>query len=164
MNPVDATFVRTALLPLAIATLSAVSCSEPIVENAASLNFSPPAEYATWWREVEDCLGIEASIERVRWQESGEYDFPCSTGRCAGAWFPDHRIVLARAWKRDPLVVRHEMIHDILRVSGHPSPPFGGACPSEKGATSASALAALTSVSPEQTWESVGIARLSSAH
>jgi hypothetical protein len=27
------------------------------------------------------------------------------------------------------MVVRHEMLHDLMRRSGHPSPPFGTGCP-----------------------------------
>jgi hypothetical protein len=27
------------------------------------------------------------------------------------------------------MVVRHEMLHDLMRRSGHPDPPFGNGCP-----------------------------------
>jgi hypothetical protein len=27
------------------------------------------------------------------------------------------------------MVVRHEMLHDLMRRSGHPNPPFGSGCP-----------------------------------
>jgi hypothetical protein len=29
----------------------------------------------------------------------------------------------------DEMVVRHEMLHDILGRTGHPDPPFGAGCP-----------------------------------
>jgi hypothetical protein len=27
------------------------------------------------------------------------------------------------------MVVRHEMLHELMRRSGHPNPPFGHGCP-----------------------------------
>jgi hypothetical protein len=29
----------------------------------------------------------------------------------------------------DEMVVRHEMLHDLLGRPGHPDPPFGSGCP-----------------------------------
>jgi hypothetical protein len=27
------------------------------------------------------------------------------------------------------MVVRHEMLHELMRRAGHPNPPFGNGCP-----------------------------------
>jgi hypothetical protein len=29
----------------------------------------------------------------------------------------------------DEMVVRHEMLHDLIGMPGHPAPPFGKGCP-----------------------------------
>jgi len=93
----------------------------------------PPAAYAAWWRELEECLDRTGAFDRVRWETRAGSDFECVYGRCAAIWHPDHRIVIADAWRTDELVVKHEMMHDLLGGSGHPSPPFGGTCSSTSG-------------------------------
>jgi hypothetical protein len=55
--------------------------------------------------------------------------FPCKSGKCAGHWEPGHTIYLAEDWTTNEMVVRHEMLHDLLDRAGHPDPPFGNPCP-----------------------------------
>jgi len=55
--------------------------------------------------------------------------FACSSGQCAGHWRKDHHIFLAGDWATDEMVVRHEMLHDLIGLPGHPAPPFGKGCP-----------------------------------
>jgi hypothetical protein len=46
-----------------------------------------------------------------------------------GRWNNDHHIYIASAYLKHELVVRHEMLHDLLGRPGHPDPPFGNGCP-----------------------------------
>jgi len=88
-----------------------------------------PAVFREWWAKTETCSGVTGDLERVRWSVVPGRDFECPTGRCVGRWEPGHHIYLAEGWSNHEMVVRHEMLHDLLGRSGHPNPPFGNACP-----------------------------------
>ena len=46
------------------------------------------------------------------------HSFPCASGNCAGHWEPGHRIYLAEDFTMNEMVVRHEMLHDLLGRAG----------------------------------------------
>jgi hypothetical protein len=46
-----------------------------------------------------------------------------------GRWNSDHSIFISRAWVDNEMVVRHEILHDLIGHPGHPDPPFGNPCP-----------------------------------
>lgn len=89
----------------------------------------PPPVYREWWAKTEACSGRKGDFERVSWSVIEGYSFPCSSGECAGHWRTNHHIYLAGDWVMDEMVVRHEMLHDLLGRPGHPDPPFGVGCP-----------------------------------
>jgi hypothetical protein len=88
-----------------------------------------PDIYRTWWDKTEACSGLTGDFDRVEWLVVPGHGFACSSGQCAGHWETDHRIFIASDWEQNELVVRHEMLHDLLGRPGHPSPPFGQGCP-----------------------------------
>ena len=88
-----------------------------------------PDVYRTWWAKTEACSGLTGDFDRVQWIAVPGPSFSCSSGRCAGHWQDDHRIWIADEYRTNEMVVRHEMLHDLLGYSGHPSPPFGEGCP-----------------------------------
>jgi len=90
---------------------------------------TPPAEYREWWAKTEACSGLSGDFDQVQWSGVPGDGFKCSTGTCAGHWEPDHHIYLAQDWTTNEMVVRHEMLHDLLQRPGHPDPPFGSPCP-----------------------------------
>jgi hypothetical protein len=90
---------------------------------------TPPAVYREWWAKTEACSGLRADFDRVQWSMVPGNSFPCASGKCAGHWEPGHRIYLAEDWTINEMVVRHEMLHDLLDRAGHPDPPFGDPCP-----------------------------------
>jgi hypothetical protein len=90
---------------------------------------NPPAVYREWWAKTEACSGRTGDFDRLRWTMIEGYSFPCSSGQCAGHWAASHHIYLAGEWAMDEMVVRHEMLHDLLGKPGHPDPPFGVGCP-----------------------------------
>ena len=110
---------------VALATLLAACGFDP----AGSQPLEPPAVYQEWWAKTEACSGLSGDFDRVEWMVVPGESFPCSSGDCVGHWDPSHKIFLASDWSMHEMVVRHEMLHDLVRRSGHPSPPFGNGCP-----------------------------------
>jgi hypothetical protein len=98
-------------------------------EPAGSQSWEPPAIYREWWAATEACSGLSGDFDRVEWMVVPGESFECGSGQCVGHWDPDHKIFLADQWKEHEMVVRHEMLHDLMRRSGHPNPPFGHGCP-----------------------------------
>lgn len=90
---------------------------------------NPPPVYRAWWAKTEACSGRTGNFDRVSWSVVEGNSFPCSSGQCAGHWTTSHHIFLADAWSMDEMVVRHEMLHDLIGRPGHPDPPFGVGCP-----------------------------------
>ena len=90
---------------------------------------NPPAVFQEWWNKTKACSGLEGNLDRISWSVIDGPSFPCSSGQCAGHWRKDHHIFLAGDWAMDEMVVRHEMLHDLIGMPGHPSPPFGKGCP-----------------------------------
>jgi hypothetical protein len=98
-------------------------------DPAGSQAWEPPAVYQEWWAKTEECSGLSGNFDRIEWMIVPGESFPCSSGNCVGHWDPGHKIFLASDWTAHEMVVRHEMLHDLIRRSGHPSPPFGSGCP-----------------------------------
>jgi hypothetical protein len=91
--------------------------------------FQPPAVYRAWWAKTEACSGLTGDFDRVRWETVPGTSFTCSGNQCVGHWQSDHRIWIAEGRLEDEMVVRHEMLHDLIGRAGHPDPPFGKGCP-----------------------------------
>jgi hypothetical protein len=71
----------------------------------------PPAAYQQFWGEVELCSGLEGSFERVDWFLT-EY-FPDGSD-ILGQWNSRHEITIRYAWRFQPYVVKHEILHELL--------------------------------------------------
>jgi hypothetical protein len=99
------------------------------LDPAGSQSWDPPAVYQDWWGKTEACSGLSGNFDRIEWMIVPGPSFPCSSGDCVGHWDPGHKIFLASDWTTHEMVVRHEMLHELMRRNGHPSPPFGQGCP-----------------------------------
>jgi hypothetical protein len=111
---------------------SVVACeSTTAVElPPTAVSLAPPARFALWWRMTEACSGVQGDLASVSW-----YVVPNTTTldldgeRVHGYWVRGaNRIVLADAHRYDGPLVRHEMLHALLRVPGHPRATFLSAC------------------------------------
>ena len=91
--------------------------------------FEPPPVYREWWAKTQACSGKEANFDRITWMVVDGESFSCASGQCVGHWESSHQIWIAKEWLDNEMVVRHEMLHDLLDRSGHPNPPFGQDCP-----------------------------------
>jgi len=97
-------------------------------EPEGDVPMSPPELYRSWWEKTESCSGLTGDFDRVRWYVVEGYGFDCPSGRCAGRWQADGRIILAGDWTGHEMVVRHEMLHALIRRSGHPEHEFKSLC------------------------------------
>jgi hypothetical protein len=105
------------------------SVTDPLPENAA--RFTPPAVYSRWWAMTEACSGYTGSLATVEWYKVPGPQFT-HNGHEAGGYYniQDNQIVLAEDFVETGKLVRHEMLHALLRVGGHPRAQFLGACAS----------------------------------
>lgn len=102
----------------------AVSLEHPITE--------PPAEYARWYQEVAACMGLPqlataARFERIQWFSAADIYNDAEGLRAVGLWTEPHRITIREDRLLDPVVVKHELVHDFLSTGDHPA-PFFDAC------------------------------------
>ena len=104
----------------------------PLPDGAES--FAPPPVYARWWQMVETCSGLRGSLEGVRFfQVPGVRVIRSPSGREAeGYWSSGgNRIVLAGALTEVGALVRHEMLHALVRGAGHPREYYLRRCAGE---------------------------------
>lgn len=98
---------------------------------SGAVRFEPPARYRVWWDMVQECSGRTGDLRRVRW-----YQVPGAPtlvgpdqGIVNGQWYRDgNRIVLAGTAVLQGEVVRHEMLHALVREPGHAREQFQARC------------------------------------
>jgi hypothetical protein len=85
-----------------------------------------PVEYFPWWHEISECSGESGDGDALQFYvvisplALGGKAFPCGDELCNGIWEAPHDITLAPGHVATETLVKHEMLHDLLRVSGHP--------------------------------------------
>lgn len=114
-------------LLVAACTAALAGCSSFTPTNDKP--YTPPAEYRKWFDETQACSGLTGDFDRIKWFVVDGTEFDCPSGKCVGRWNSDHDIFIASSWVDNELVVRHEMLHDLIGHPGHPDPPFGSPCP-----------------------------------
>jgi hypothetical protein len=129
----------------------------PLPDGARAI--SAPAVYARWWAMTEACSRVGGAFQDVSFYEvPGVGDFVSEGRRVVGYWTSGgNQIVLAGDAVLDGGSVRHEMLHALIRIGGHPRDQYlekcagvvdcGAACIADAGAAPPADPAAL-SVSP----------------
>jgi hypothetical protein len=121
---------RSRRIGFLLALVSAcVTITEPLPPGAAPL--TPLAEYQAWWQDVEACSGINGDLAAVSWYEIPHVrEFTIGNNPyVAGYWQPyHHSITLAGLRINDADLVRHEMLHALLKEKGHPAEYFVQKC------------------------------------
>ena len=121
-----------ALALLAPALGSLVACAEifdpPLPANTRG--FAPPAVYSLWWSMTEQCSGLKGSMNAVDWYVVPGEAYLMTEGRAIGGYWSrgSNRIVLAEGAWQDGGLVRHEMLHALLRGGKHPRKAFLERC------------------------------------
>jgi hypothetical protein len=92
--------------------------------------FTPPSYYTTWWAMTTACSGVTGNPQDLHW-----FVVPSGTSivldgaQLSGYWSEaSNRIVLRDDATNDGAVVRHEMLHALIRVGGHPRQYFVDRC------------------------------------
>ena len=85
-----------------------------------------PAWYEPLYATVCACAGVGGDFNDIAWRtvEGDGWEHP-DHGWIVGFWKPPHSIWLAESMIDNAWLVSHEMLHDCLQRTGHPSPPFG---------------------------------------
>lgn len=90
-------------------------------------SFPAPFEYVDWWDEISACSGESGDLNDVRFFVVVQpllllgNAFPCGNGLiCNGLWEAPHDITLAPGYIDNETLVKHEMLHDLVRTKGHP--------------------------------------------
>jgi hypothetical protein len=114
------------------ALVFAAACSAPTDSlPSGAVPFAPPAIYATWWAEVEQCSGKTGDFEAISWYYvPGQGDFTVgSNPDVVGVWQAfNHSITLSQSVWENAEVVRHEELHAILQRGDHPAEYFVQKC------------------------------------
>lgn len=123
--------LRSALTLIGCAAIGAcTSLVDPALPNTAR-EWVPPAVYQRWWAMTESCSGRTGSFSAVSWfVVPGVATIPVGNIPDAQAYWSEasNRIVMAAEDSLDGGIARHEMLHALLRVPGHPRAQFLGNC------------------------------------
>lgn len=102
-----------------------LGCAADSTAPTTSEPFDPPAVYRSWFGSTESCSALTGDFDRLRFYRVPGSEFACPSGMCVARWTDDHSIFIAEAFIENEMVVRHEMLHDLIGQAGHPDPPFG---------------------------------------
>jgi hypothetical protein len=115
-----------------IAAVAFVTACDRIVDPAlpsTAAQFVPPPVYDKWWTMVETCSGVKRPLGDVSWFGIPGSLFQLGDQVVTGYWTAGaNRIVLADSARLDGSVVRHEMLHALIRQNGHPRSAFLEKC------------------------------------
>jgi hypothetical protein len=100
-----------------------------IPSEAVALDPLPP-EYQGWWDVTERCSGLVGDLGDVRWFVlPGMTSVPGTDGAVGSYSHAGNHVLLADGFERDGSLVRHEMLHALLRgTRGHPRDFFVERC------------------------------------
>ncbi len=99
-----------------------LACESPLSEAVGLVPLQPPPVYERFWAETESCSSLAGDLAEVRWFVARDVVVGSDIlGRRTG----DSEIILrADLWLDGP-VVRHEMLHQLLRGDGaHENPAW----------------------------------------
>jgi len=90
--------------------------------------FKPLAIYAELFEKTKECSGLRGSMDGITWLAiPGTETFNTKNGPKVGMWEEasgKFTVTLAGKYIDHEMVVRHEMLHHLLRRVGHPSEYF----------------------------------------
>ena len=119
-------------LTAAAAVTVLVACTNLVDPDlpAHAEEFTPPPVYARWWSVTESCSGLSGDLSAVTWfRVPATYLFLFDGKPVEGYWSRGgNRIVMAGAGTLAGGLVRHEMLHALIKASGHPRAKFLNDC------------------------------------
>jgi hypothetical protein len=118
--------------PVALAfACAALSCADPTGPPAHAIRFTPPGWYRALYEHDVRCSGRTRPFDALQWYWVPGAGFSYDGQRDAGLTESSPgRIFIAETFLSSPMVLRHEMLHAILRrAKGHPPAYFNVRCP-----------------------------------
>ncbi|HJQ21499.1 MAG TPA: hypothetical protein VJ867_14210 [Gemmatimonadaceae bacterium] len=104
------------------------ACDWPTPPRNARL-YAPPIVYARWWKMTEECSGRTARLADLKWYRTPGAVVTLHGKQVAGYWASNGNfIVVAEDYMKFGRVVRHEMLHALVRQGGHPREDFLEKC------------------------------------
>jgi len=124
---------RFATAAAGLALLLGCQGFEPVSQLPdGAISLTAPASYLLWWDKTQDCSGLTADFAGVDWYVvPGVATFPTEDGEKVGLWIRSGgatRIIIAGDYRDSELVVRHEILHELLGREGHPEDYFRDRC------------------------------------
>ena len=108
---------RIELIAAVAATLALPACSLPTEGFTVTVtqreSFVPSSVHRTWWTAVEGCSSTRGEFELVRWYRAG--GIRSGGESLQGVWQSPHDLIVVRGAEEDSLIVRHEILHELLR-------------------------------------------------
>ena len=105
-----------------------MSLDEPL-EYPDAVGYFDRENFRQWWNELEGCSKLSRNLDGVGFFYVSAETLPSALHgiRTLGQYFPQsNRIFVVASAKSDRQVIRHEMMHALLRdESGHPPMYFG---------------------------------------
>ena len=116
---------------LALSGCAALAPSQAVLP-AGAVPVAAPAVYREWFERTEACSGRTGDLAAVQFYVvPGVETFETRDGPQVGVWIGEgasHRIVIAGNYQGHEMVVRHELLHTLLRQTGHPEEYFVSRC------------------------------------
>lgn len=141
LSPFAEAFV---LLALVAATVWIVWVGNKLIEQEfhgppnGAIRMTAPLEYHEWYEKTAQCAQLpNLDYSKIEWYVIPDVvTFPTDIGEKVALWeqLPDgySRITVADFYVNNEMVVRHEMLHDLLnrfgRPTGHPALYFEDRC------------------------------------
>lgn len=124
--------IARVLVALALFT-SVLQCRDitgPSADIEGAVRFEPPPVYAEWWADTERCSGHTGDMRRISWYVVPDADVFVYGGTATNGLYDQasEEIVLAGRQASVAGTVRHEMLHALIRTSGHPREFFAEKC------------------------------------
>ena len=88
---------------------------------------SAPESYYEWFQEVGDCidqpeLATAQRFAEISWNAAEDITHGESQQQAIGLWVEPHDIAIVRGRLLDEVVVKHEIVHDLLGEGSHDAP------------------------------------------
>jgi hypothetical protein len=97
-----------------------------------AIQMDAPLSYQAWWNKTESCAQLTGRMDQVTWYVvPGVSTFQTESGEKVGFWTKSPggtSIILAGDYRDHELVVRHEILHELLGRDGHPETYFRNRC------------------------------------
>ena len=136
MTSTQAQFSKTFGSRLAGIALMALGCAPATLSPSSlpdgAVSFTAPAEYRVWWASTEACSGLSGDFDQIGWYAvPGASTMDTEIGEKVGIWASQDgqsTITIAGEYLDNELVIRHEMLHELLDRDGHPDEYFVARC------------------------------------